>query len=65
MPLKCPWKSHPGPRPKRAYRTMTPKAAKVMRDLYFMGKLKQHEIGRMFGVKQNSVSRIISGQVWS
>ena len=65
MPVKFPQFSHPGPRPKRAYRNMTPRTAKVMRDLYFVGKLKQHEIGRMFGVKQGSVSRIISGQVWS
>lgn len=52
-------------RPKSRYRHMTPAAAKVMRELYFVGKLKQHEIGRMFGVKQNTVSRIISGLVWS
>lgn len=44
---------------------MTPEIAKIMRELYFVGKLKQHEIARMFGVKQHSVSRIISGQVWS
>ena len=37
----------------------------VIRDLYFVGKLKQREIGRMFGLRQNSVSRIVSGQVRS
>jgi DNA-binding MarR family transcriptional regulator len=52
-------------RPKRHYRDMTPKAARVIRDLYFVGKLKQREIGRMFGIRQHSVSRIVSGQVWS
>jgi hypothetical protein len=52
-------------KPKRHYRGMTPKIAAVMRDLYFIGKLKQREIGRMFGRRQNSVSRIVSGQVWS
>lgn len=50
---------------KRHYRHMTPKAAKVIRDLYFVGRLKQHEIGRMFGLRQHSVSRIVSGQSWS
>ena len=50
---------------KRWYRHMTPRSAAVIRDLYFVGKLKQHEIARMFGIKQNSVSRIVSGQVWS
>ncbi len=50
---------------KRHYRTMTPLAAHVMRDLYFIGKLKQHELARMFGILQGSVSRVLSGQVWS
>jgi len=52
-------------RPKTRYRTTSPLAAKAIRDLYFVGKLKQHELGRMFGVKQHSVSRIVSGQVWN
>jgi hypothetical protein len=51
-------------RPKKYYRDMTPKIAAVMRDLYFIGKLKQHEIGRMFGKRQGAVSKIVSGQVW-
>lgn len=50
---------------KRFYRDMNPRIAAVIRDLYFVGKLKQHEIGRMFGKRQGTVSRIISGQVWS
>lgn len=50
---------------KRFYRDMNPKIAGVIRDLYFIGKLKQHEIGRMFGKRQGAISRIISGQVWS
>jgi hypothetical protein len=50
---------------KKFYRDMTPKIAQVMRDLYFVGKLKQHEIGRMFGKAQGHVSRVISGQVWT
>lgn len=51
--------------PAKRYRHMSARAASVIRDLYFVGKLKQHEIGRMFGIRQNSVSRIVSGQVWS
>jgi DNA-binding transcriptional regulator LsrR (DeoR family) len=52
-------------RPKRFYRNSSPKVAAVIRDLYFVGKLKQCQIGRMFGMRQGSVSRIVSGQVWS
>ena len=52
-------------RPKTRYRHMTPRAASAIRALYFVGKLKQHEIARMFGIRQNTVSRIVSGQVWS
>ena len=52
-------------KPKRRYRQMTPRAATVIRDLYFVGRLKQHEIGRMFDIKQGSVSRIVSDQVWT
>lgn len=52
-------------RPKRYYRDMNPMIANVIRDLYFVGKLKQREIGRMFGKRQGVVSRIVSGKVWS
>lgn len=58
------WYSHPGPRPKRRYRHSSPLVAMVARELYFVGRLKQHEIGRMFGLRQCSVSRIVSGQTW-
>lgn len=51
--------------PKRRYRNSTPKVISVARDLYFIGKLKQHEIARMFGAKQGTVSRWMSGQTWS
>jgi DNA-directed RNA polymerase specialized sigma subunit len=44
---------------------MSPMAAKAMRELYFVGRLKQHEIGKMFGLRQGSVSRVISEQVWA
>lgn len=59
------WYSHPGPRPKRRYRNSSPLIARMARDLYFVGRLKQHEIGRMLGLQQSSVSRIVSGQSWS
>ena len=49
----------------RKYRHMNLMAARAIRQLYFVGKLKQHQIGRMFGVKANTVSRIISGLVWA
>lgn len=52
-------------RPKRHYRHSSPLAAKAIRELYFVGRLKQLEIGRMFGLRQHSVSRIVSGQTWS
>lgn len=51
-------------KPKSRYRNMSPMAARVIRELYFVGKMKQREIGRMFGLRQGSVSRIVSGQVW-
>jgi len=39
--------------------------ARAVRDLYFVGRLKQREIGRMFGLSQGNVSRIVSRQVWN
>jgi predicted transcriptional regulator len=51
-------------RPKRFYRNSSPKVAKVIRELYFIGKLKQTDIARMFGKSQGNVSTIISGKVW-
>lgn len=65
MSLRHPQYSHPGPRPKRFYRNSNPRIAAVSRDLYFVGKLKQHEIAWLFGVSQHTVSRWISGQVWA
>lgn len=50
--------------PKRYYRQSSPLMARAVRDLYFVGRLKQWEIGKMFGLRQNSVSRIVSGQTW-
>ena len=44
---------------------MTPEIAAFIRWLYFKGKLKQRQIGEMIGLRQGSVSRIVSGQVWN
>ena len=52
-------------RPKRFYRQSSPLVARAARELYFVGRLKQREIGRMFGLRQCSVSRMVSGQVWT
>jgi predicted transcriptional regulator len=53
-----------GAKPRSVYRHSTPLMARVMRDLYFVGKLRQIDLARMFGIRQSSVSRIISGKVW-
>ena len=52
-------------RPKRYYRHSSPIMARAARELYFVGRLKQHQIARMFGLRQHSVSRIVSGQTWT
>lgn len=54
----------PGARPKTHYRSSTPLVARMARELYFVGRLKQHQIGHLFGIGQPSVSRMVSGQVW-
>ena len=50
---------------KRHYRNMTRQIADQIRDLYFSRWFRQHEIAEIYGIKQNSVSRIVSGQVWA
>jgi DNA-binding transcriptional regulator LsrR (DeoR family) len=52
-------------RPKRFYRHMTKQKADEIRRLYFSRQKKQVELAEMFGVKQNTVSRIISDMVWA
>lgn len=55
------------PRPKRYYRHMNREKAERMRALYF-AKPRLHtqaEIGAMFRVGQNTVSRVCSYQVWA
>lgn len=43
------------PRPKRFYRDMTPTKAAEIRRLYFVDRLKQHEIGKLYGLEQSSI----------
>jgi len=50
---------------KRFYRDMTPAKAEEVRRLYFDERMKQTEIAERFGIRQASVSRIVSGLVWS
>jgi DNA-binding transcriptional regulator LsrR (DeoR family) len=47
------------------YRNMTKEKAEEIRRLYFSRQKKQVELAEMFGIKQNTVSRIISGMVWA
>lgn len=50
---------------KRNYRHMTRQIAEQIRDLYFSRWFKQAEIAELYGIRQHSVSRIVSGQVWA
>ena len=50
---------------KSHYRNMTPLKAELIRVLYFSRILKQVEIAELFGIRQSSVSRIVSGRVWA
>ena len=52
-------------RPKRHYRHMTREKADMIRELYFSGKGTQKQLGEKYGIRQGTVSRIISGQVWA
>lgn len=52
-------------RPKRFYRHMDRSKAEQIRALYFSRQKKQVELAAMFGIRQNTVSRIISGMVWA
>ena len=51
-------------RPKSYYRNMTSQKAEQIRRLYFKERLKQREIAEQFGIKQNTVSRIVSNLTW-
>ena len=49
---------------KRYYKTVDPEKAETIRSLYFSRQKKQAELAEMFGLRQGSVSRIVSGKVW-
>ncbi len=51
--------------PKRYYRHMTPELAAEIRRRYFTREAKQAELAREYGIKQHSVSRIVSGLSWA
>lgn len=52
-------------KPKSHYRHMNYELAQRIRELYFKEHLKQTQIAAMHGIRQNTVSRIVSDQVWS
>jgi len=49
---------------KRWYRHMDYAKAERIRELYFSRQMRQAELAEMFGVRQCTISRIVSGQVW-
>lgn len=52
-------------RPKRRYRHMTPEKAQEIRRRYFRREATQAKLAEEYGIKQNTVSRIVSGITWS
>ena len=51
-------------RPKSYYRNMTPERAEEIRSAYFSREANQRQLAERYGVRQNTVSRIVSGQSW-
>jgi DNA-binding transcriptional regulator LsrR (DeoR family) len=51
-------------RPKSRYRHMNRAKAEEIRRRYFAREKKQRELAEEYGIKQHSVSRIVSGLVW-
>ena len=51
--------------PRRYYRHMTPAKAAEIRRRYFAREATQAELAREYGIRQNSVSRIVSGLSWA
>jgi DNA-binding transcriptional regulator LsrR (DeoR family) len=52
-------------KPKSFYRHMNRQKADEIRAMYFSRKHKQHEIAAIYGISQNTVSRIVSDLVWT
>jgi len=51
-------------RPKRWYRNMNPAIAAQIRRRYFRREATQSQLAAEYNIRQNTVSRIVSGQVW-
>ena len=52
-------------KPKTHYRHMTREKAHEIRRAYFAREAKQKELAERHGIKQHTVSRIVSMQVWA
>ena len=52
-------------RPKRFYRSMTKEKAQVIRRRYFSREATQAQLAEEYGLRQGSISRIVSGMVWT
>ena len=52
-------------KPRSRYRHMTPAKASEIRRRYFARQAKQAELAREYGIRQHSVSRIVSGMSWA
>lgn len=50
--------------PKRYYRHMTPEKAEAIRRAYFAREANQRELAERYGIRQHTVSRIVSGLTW-
>jgi DNA-binding transcriptional regulator LsrR (DeoR family) len=51
--------------PRSHYRHMTPAKAAEIRRRYFAREATQAELAREYGIRQHSVSRIVSGMSWA
>lgn len=52
-------------RPKTHYRHMTRQKAHEARRRYFAREATQAQLAAEYGVRQGTISRIVSGQVWA
>ncbi len=52
-------------KPKSTYRHMSRAKAYEIRRRYFAREATQAQLAQLFGIRQGSVSRIVSGQVWA
>ena len=57
--------SRPSNTPNTHYRHMDRAKAAEIRRAYFAREANQRQLGERYGIKQHTVSRIVSGQVWA